>query len=80
MPARKPKPKKVFTATITRREVDVEDSGCAMIAHPSECKGQKRDEEQSGMFVRLHSWSDSKDHSELKQFIGKKIRITVEVL
>jgi len=37
-------------------------------------------EEENGMFVRLHSWSTKKEHSELEAFLDKKVRVTIEVI
>lgn len=32
------------------------------------------------MFVRVQSWDDQKEHLQIKQFINKKIRITIETI
>ncbi len=53
--------------------IDVEDGGCAMIAHIE-------DEADVGMFVRIQSWDESKEHKDFKSLIGKKIRVTIEVI
>lgn len=63
--------KKTFIGLST--DVDIEDGGCAKILHLA-------DDGHEGMFVRLQSWSESGDHTDLDQFIGKKIRVTVEVV
>jgi hypothetical protein len=33
-----------------------------------------------GVFVRVQSWDETTRHPELQRFIGKKIRVTVEVV
>ncbi len=35
---------------------------------------------QGNLFVRLQSWDEEKIHPELKSMVGKKVRITVEVV
>lgn len=84
--------KKVIHATLKKSDVDIEDSGCAMIVHVSTDEQRRSTNEymDSGLFVRLHSYSmrppseeraDSKwkpSHPELSQFIGKRVRITIE--
>lgn len=37
-------------------------------------------EGENGVFVRLHSWSDTGEHPEIEQFRGQKVRITVETV
>jgi hypothetical protein len=32
------------------------------------------------MFVRLQSWDDDKKHVEIRKFIGRKVKITVETV
>ena len=53
--------------------LSVEDSGCAMI-------GDVCDNEDSGMFIRIQSWDETKEHKDFKSLIGKKIRVTIEVV
>lgn len=53
--------------------VSVEDSGCAVIAELS-------DPQDSGLFVRIQSWSVSQEHAEIQQFLNKRVRITIETL
>jgi hypothetical protein len=73
-----PKAKKVIEVKITKSHVDLEDSGCAKIVHCNDIFEENQDE---GMFVRLHSWSNTpRVHPELDQFIGRKVRITVETI
>lgn len=52
-------------------ECKSEDSGCALIA---EIEGNDE------FFVRLHSWSDNKNHKFMKNIKGKKVRVTVEII
>lgn len=50
-----------------------EDGGMALIA---EFGGDG----EAGMFVRLHSWDKTRNHSEAIRLAGKHVRITVEVV
>jgi hypothetical protein len=74
--------------------VEREDGGAAVIFQP--CYASREDFEASkvlpeeerdhGMFVRIQSyderiWTDHPDaHAEIKRILGKKIRITVEII
>lgn len=76
-------PKKVIIATLDKeRCVDIEDSGCAVIVNCDDAVEVVPDDEGmfEGMFVRLHSWSEKKAHDEITQFIGKRVKITIETL
>jgi hypothetical protein len=55
-------------------DLSIEDGGRAMIV----------DAEQQGgdgcFFVRLHSWDETLRHPLMKQFAGKRVRVTVETI
>ncbi|AFU88274.1 hypothetical protein CcrColossus_gp404 [Caulobacter phage CcrColossus] len=53
-----------------------EDGGMALIAEGFE----HNPHEPNGMFVRLQSWDEKKEHITFNQFVGKKVRVTVEVV
>ena len=53
--------------------IEKEDGGCAMIATIS-------DDDETGVFIRVQSWDDNKEHEDFKSLIGKKVRITIEVI
>lgn len=53
-----------------------EDGGLALIAENIE----HDPDALNGMFVRLQSWDDAKQHKTLRAFAGKKVRVTVEVI
>ena len=36
--------------------------------------------EDNGMFVKLCSWDDNMEHTELNKFVGRKVRITIETI
>jgi hypothetical protein len=55
-------------------EVNVEDGGCAKIAEICE-----DDNQDNGVFVRFQSWSEEHNHDLFDKFIGKKVRVTIEV-
>lgn len=65
--------KKTFEGMAT--DVDVEDGGCAKIVYLDESEGS-----EEGMFICLKSWTENGIHTDLDKFIGKKIRVTVEVV
>jgi hypothetical protein len=66
-----------FIQEIKPTDVDTEDSGCAIICHVD---GEGHENEDTGMFVRLQSWDDDKKHVEIRKFIGRKVKITVETV
>jgi hypothetical protein len=69
--------KKVFITKIIEKEISIEDGGRAIIAHVQD----EKDTAVSGMFLKLQSWDDdSEGHEDIKQFLGKKIKVTVEVI
>lgn len=52
--------------------IEREDGGAALIVNfPTD--------EDSGIFVRVQSYDDQGEH-ELEQILGKRVRVTVEVL
>jgi hypothetical protein len=53
--------------------IEREDGGCAMI-------GTISDNADVGMFVRIQSWDEGKEHKDFKSLLGKKIRVTIEVV
>lgn len=38
------------------------------------------DDEDSDLFVRVHSWDETRKHEEFRRLIGKKIRVTIEIV
>lgn len=54
--------------------VDIEDSGCARIAHI------ESDDADECAFFRFQSWDEDCRHETFKQFVGKKVRMTIEVI
>jgi len=69
------KAKHVIETTLNQSEIDSEDGGQALIFTTSR---EKDDDEMQGMFVRIQSWDEIRDHEEFNKFVGKKIRITIE--
>lgn len=57
-------------------DVKFEDGGQAMIIR----NGLSDNEEENGMFVKLQSWDENKEHKVLKKFVGRNIRITIETI
>lgn len=71
----KPPVKKTFETILKPEEVIKEDGGQAMIFTAS-----TPFEEEMGLFVRIQSWDEKKEHTEFKNFEGRKIRITIETI
>ena len=55
-------------------DIEREDGGQAVIITLD--SGSTR----NGMFVRLQSWDETKEHAALQPFLDKRLRVTVEVL
>ncbi len=55
-----------------RGDISIEDGGMAQILEVSN--------DDSDVFVRLQSWNDDGKHTELDRLVGKKLKITVEVI
>jgi hypothetical protein len=55
-------------------EPDVEDGGMARILHI------ESPDPNDVFFVRLQSYDESQVHATIKNFEGKKLRVTVEIL
>ena len=56
-----------------------EDSGCALIAEPISFNTLNSDDD-NGMCVRITSWDDDTVHSDMRPLVGKKVRVTIEIL
>jgi len=66
-----------------------EDSGCALIG---EIEGSVEvggnvvhtEDDEDGVFVRLHSWSDCPEgagaHHTILGFLGKRVKVTIETV
>lgn len=66
--------KRVYEGYLEIESVD--DSGRARIASVVEQVADPDDQ----MFVRVQSWDESCEHPQFKNFEGKRVRVTVEVL
>ena len=73
-----PKGFKVKTEGVVNVE-SREDGGQALICETFKIDTTNSDDE-NGMFVILQSWDEDTAHTDLNSLIGKKIRITIEVL
>ena len=60
---------------VAEHEVPVErdDGGQALIAEFSSTN-------ETGLFVRLQSWDETKRHEEMAQLMGHRVRVTVEII
>lgn len=56
--------------------LDVEDAGQAKIYTVVD----ENDDALNGMFVKIQSWYDNGEHTEMNSLVGKRIRVTVEIL
>ena len=57
---------------------DKEDGGMARIATIDDMVGGS--DPDRGLFVRVQSWDETKEHLLAKKLTGKKVKITIEVL
>lgn len=61
--------------------ISTEDSGCAKIWTSSAYPPEDKVLDDPGVFFRFQSWDEKgKTHDLFSQFIGKKVRITIESL
>lgn len=58
-------------STCDNTEVSKEDSGMAQII---EIGGE------TGIFVRIQSWDETKEHQKLSTLMGKHVRVTIETV
>lgn len=56
-------------------EMEREDSGNFMSFQIA-----KDFDDEYGMYVKICSWDENKSHSELEQFINRKVRVTIETI
>lgn len=54
----------------------IEDSNTSWIFDLSETEDNPNDT----MFVKVQSHDETREHNQIKQFIDKKVRITIEVI
>lgn len=66
---------KVFEMVVDPSEVSVEDSGMAKFFEIEE-----KPYAMNGMFVKVISWDESLAHTDFNEFIGKKVKITIETI
>lgn len=62
--------------------VEVEDGGQAIIATASLDKNGKEEDEfnNKGVYARIISWDNDKEHKEMAKFLGRKIKVTIETI
>lgn len=67
-------PMKLFVGQgiLKPEDVDVEDGGCAKIISIEPPEGC--------FFVRLQSWDETREHTIFNKMLGRKVRVTVEIL
>lgn len=65
----------IIEQTLISSELEIEDGGCAKIF-----TAVQNETDDYGIFVRICSWDESKQHSELEGFINRKVRITIETI
>lgn len=72
-------PKVVYEGEVTEHDIKSEDGGCALIWEAGPDQVTPPDENpDAGMFVRLQSWDENKNHDTLRKMVGRKVKITVE--
>lgn len=72
-------PRTVFeTTTIVLPEsIEREDGGCAKILEVDNVNDPLGGD---SLFVRIQSWDDDANHPVMDSMVGKRIRVTIEVL
>jgi hypothetical protein len=60
-------------------ECDKEDGGRVLIAQIAHVVGESENSDE-GLYVRIQSWSESKMHPQMDALIGKKVRVTIEII
>lgn len=65
--------RKVFERAVTAADVEIDDGGMARII-------QMDDGGDEGIFVRVQSWSERKNHPEIEQLTNARVRVTVETV
>ena len=75
-------PKITFEADFDEKHVKAEDGGSALIwdHHGYEIEGDEAEETGVGTTVKFWSWDETLEHKSIRRFIGKRVRITVEVV
>jgi hypothetical protein len=64
------------TLILSADKVDVEDGGQALIA---EINDNMTTEDEDGVFVRIQSWDENKNHTLFRSAMGKKVTVVVLV-
>lgn len=59
-----------FFGGMSPEDIVTEDSGCAKY-------WELGDSSDTGIFVRVHSWDESKKHSEFMSLVGSYIKVSV---
>lgn len=72
--------KLVFEELMAADDISREDGGRAMVFSIDNQIDPPDRDSTAGPFVRFQSWDDAKEHSEFRKFIGKRVRITIEVV
>jgi hypothetical protein len=60
-------------------ECKKEDGGRALIAEVDRDE-KLEDSDNDAFFVRIQSWSDDRTHPTMNALIGKKVRVTIEII
>lgn len=60
-------------------ECDKEDAGRVLVAQIDHVVGESEDSDE-GLYVRIQSWSENKNHETMNTLIGKKVRVTIEII
>ncbi len=70
---------KIIFQTEGTLEVSKEDGDCAMIAENLPIDTENSDDD-TGMFVKIQSWDESGKHTDMEKLVGKKVRVTIEII
>lgn len=72
-----PRTKWIYEAQVDASDVKIEDGGRAKIIYDVFSYGG---EGGASLWPRIHSWDDEKKHEEFQTLVGKRVRVTIEVL
>lgn len=63
-----------ISESIIDSDVQTDDGGQALIYSLYD------DDKENGLFVRIQSWDESKEHEDFKKLVGKRIKVTIETI
>ncbi len=76
------KTKQTFTKEVAIKpdHIYVDDGGCYKEFAVEDNEDEDNEDEDNGMFIRVCSWDDFKEHKDFNRFINRKLKITIETI